>query len=173
MVHRVGVHDPGHDLGIGVHVGGGNVAVRADHARDFGGIAAGQALQLRRRQLPRIDDHAALGAAEGDIDDRALPGHPHRQRAHLVERDVGVEADAALGRAAIDVVLDAVAGEHLDAPIVHAHGKIDDQLALGHAQNGAQALGKLQTFGGGVELGDRLHIGIDDLEFFDCHNRSS
>ncbi len=58
-----------------------------------------------------FDDDAALGAAKRDVDDRALPGHPHRQRLDFVEGDVGVVADAALGRAAVDVVLDPVAGE--------------------------------------------------------------
>jgi len=38
----------------------------------------------------------ALAAAERDVGDRALPGHPRRQRRDLLERDVGVEADPAL-----------------------------------------------------------------------------
>ena len=54
----------------------------------------------RTRQLLGVDDDAALAAAVGDVHDRALPGHPHRQGANLVERDVLVVADAALGRAA-------------------------------------------------------------------------
>ena len=65
-----------------------------------------------------IADDAALGAAEGDVDDRALPGHPGGQRAHFVERDVGRVADAALGRAARDGVLHAIAGEDFQAAVV-------------------------------------------------------
>ena len=52
---------------------------------------------------------AALGAAERDVDQGALPGHPHRQRPDFVEVGRRVVAQAALGRAARDVVLDAVA----------------------------------------------------------------
>ena len=35
-VHRVGVHHPGHDLGVGVHVRRGDVALRADEHLDLG-----------------------------------------------------------------------------------------------------------------------------------------
>ena len=52
---------------------------------------------------------AALRAAERHVDERALPGHPHGQRADVVEVGARVEAQAALGRTAGDVVLDAVA----------------------------------------------------------------
>src|SRR3712207_7584235 len=48
---------------------------------------------------------AALGAAVGDLGDRGLPSHERRQRAHLVQVDLGVEADAALVRPASAVVL--------------------------------------------------------------------
>ena len=125
--------------GVGVHVGGGDVALRADEERDLGGVAAGQALQLGLRHLLGVADHAALGAAEGDVDHGALPGHPHGQGAHLVQGDVGVVADAALGRAAADVVLHAVAGEDLHRAVVHAHREVDGELALGLAQNLAHA----------------------------------
>ena len=50
----------------------------------------------RLAELLRIDDHAALGAAVRDVHAGALPGHPHRQRPHLVEGHVLVIADAAL-----------------------------------------------------------------------------
>ena len=66
-----------------------------------------------------VADDAALGAAEGNVDDSALPGHPAGQGAHFVEGDVGRVADAAFGRAAGDGVLNAEAGEHFDATIVH------------------------------------------------------
>ena len=113
-VHRVGVHHPGHDLGVGVDVRRRDVLLGTDQDLDLGGEAAGQALELLLAELLGIDDHAALAAAVRDADDRALPGHPHREGLDLVERDVLVVADAALGRAAAEVVLDAIAGEDLD-----------------------------------------------------------
>ena len=57
----------------------------------------------------RVDRDAALGAAVGHVDDGALPRHPHRQRAHLVDVDARGVAQAALAGAAGDVVLHAVA----------------------------------------------------------------
>ena len=102
-VHGVGVHDPGHGLLVGVHVGRGNVLLRSDEVDDLRGVAAGHALQFALAHCFGIADDAALGAAEGNVDDGALPGHPTGQGAHFVERDVGRVANAALGRAAGDV----------------------------------------------------------------------
>ena len=45
-VHRVGVHHPGHDLGVGVDVRRRDVLLGTDEDLDLGGEAAGQALQL-------------------------------------------------------------------------------------------------------------------------------
>ena len=113
-VHGVGVHHPGHGLLVGVDVGSGNVFLGADELDQLGGVAAGHALQLAARHVLGIANDAALGAAEGDVDDRALPGHPARQGANFVERHIGRIAHAAFGRAAGDGVLHAVAGEDFD-----------------------------------------------------------
>ena len=61
------------------------------------------------RHLARAAAHAALGAAVGQPQQRALPRHPHRERRALAERDLGVVADAALRRAEHARVLHAVA----------------------------------------------------------------
>ena len=76
-----------------------------------------------------VDDHAALGAAVGDADDGALPGHPHGERLDLVEADVLVEAHATLAGAAGGAVLDAVALEHADGAVVHDDGAVDLEAA--------------------------------------------
>ena len=151
-VHRVGVHDPGHRLGVGVHVRRRDVLLRADDDADLGGVAPGQPLELLERQLLGVDDDAALAAAVRDPDDRALPGHPHRQGLDLVEADVLVVADAALGRTAAEVVLDAVAGEDLDAAVVHLHREVDDELAARLTEDLAQSGIQVQALGGEVEL---------------------
>ena len=57
----------------------------------------------------RVHVHPALGPAEGDPGDGGLPAHQLRQRTHLVQVHLGVEAHAALVRAAGGVVLDAEA----------------------------------------------------------------
>ena len=69
-------------------------------------VSASSSFELIER---RIAGHAALRAAERDVDEGALPGHPHRQRADVVEVGLRVVSQAALGRSARDVVLDAVA----------------------------------------------------------------
>ena len=88
-----------------------------EHLLDLVHERAGDRLDLLRLELARVDVHAALGAAEGDVGDRRLPGHQLGQRAHLVEVDLGVEADAALVGPAGAVVLHAVAGEDVDLAV--------------------------------------------------------
>jgi hypothetical protein len=119
LVHRVGVEDPGHLAPRRADVGRGDVLLGADLVDDLARVAAGQALELALGEDLRVADDPALGAAERDAHQRALPGHPHRERLDLVERDVRVVADPALRGPARDVVRDPVAGEDLDAAVVH------------------------------------------------------
>ncbi len=42
--------------------------------------AAGEALEFAAGDILGSTAHAALAAAEGDVDDGALPGHPRGQR---------------------------------------------------------------------------------------------
>ena len=60
--------------------------------------------------------------------------------------------DAALGRAPAQVVLDPVAGEHLDVPVVHLDREVDGQLAPRLAEYPAQAGVEVKPVGGQVEL---------------------
>ena len=151
-VHGVGVHEPGHHLGVRVHVRRGNVALRPDEDLDLGEEATAERLQLLLAQLLRIDDHATLAAAVGDADDRTLPGHPHREGLDLVDADVLVVADPALRRAAAQVVLDAEPREHLDRAVVHLHREVDRQLPARLAEHAAQAGIQVEALGGEVEL---------------------
>ena len=112
---EIRVEDPGHHRGARADVGRRDVLLGPDLVDDLRGVAARHPLELAERQRLRVADDAALGAAEGEVHQRALPRHPHRERLHLVERDAGVVADAALRRAARDVVRDAPAGEDADA----------------------------------------------------------
>ena len=124
-VHGVGVHDPRHHLLVGVHVRRRHVALRSDEVDDLRRVAPGQLFQFRVGQDVRVADHAAFAAAEGNVDHRAFPGHPRGQRAHFVQRHIGSEADAALGRPARDRVLHTVAGEDLDPSIVQLHRDVN------------------------------------------------
>ena len=152
LVHRVGVEDPGHHRAVGADVGRRDVLLGPDLVDDLRREAAGHALELAARELLRIADDAALGAAERDVHQRALPGHPHRERLDLVERDVRVVADAALGRAARDVVGDAVALEGLDRAVVHRHRDRDDDGLLALLQDVHQALVDLEDVGHAAQL---------------------
>ena len=87
-VHGVGVHDPRHGLLVGVHVGRGDIALRADVVQDFRRVAPRDALQFALGELLRVADDAALGAAEGNVDHRAFPGHLGREAADFVQRHV-------------------------------------------------------------------------------------
>src|SRR5215469_598998 len=135
LVHGIGIHDPGHDLGIRVHIWSGNITIGANQDRNLGSIAACKTFEFGARELVWIADDTAFSASEGNIDDGALPGHPHGQGTYFVLGNFGAKADAAFGRAAIDVVLYAVARKHFHVSIVHAHGEINDEFAFRFAQN--------------------------------------
>ena len=133
LLHRVGVHHPGHGLLVGADVGGGDVVRGADQRADLAGVAAGHPLELGGAVTTRVDADAALGAAVGHVEQGALPRHPHREGAYLVEGDVGRVAKAALGRSAGEVVLHAVADEQLDLAAVAAQRDADGHFATGVA----------------------------------------
>jgi len=128
--HRHRVDDPGHRLRIGVHIRRGDVLLGTDDRKDRGGVTLGQALHLSLRQHPWVDRHPTLRAAKREVEDRALPGHEHRQALDLVERDRWVEANPALARSAASGVLDAVAGVDLERAVIHLDRHRDDERAL-------------------------------------------
>src|SRR5579859_1531442 len=132
-VHGIGIHDPAHDLRVGVHIGGGNVAIGANQDGDFSSVAAREAFEFSAGHFMGIADDAAFRTAKRDGDNGALPRHPHCQGTHFVERDFGSKTDAAFGRAAIDVVLHTITGEHFNIAIIHTHGKVYDKFAFGFA----------------------------------------
>ncbi len=181
LVHRIGVHHPRHHLFVGVDVRRRDVLVRSDDDVDFAGIAARHAFELGARQLARVDADAALGAAVRHVDGRVLDRHPGRQRHHLGQRHVLVEAHAALARAARGVVLHAVALEVGDGAVIHLDRHVDHQRALGalqrfdpagqRAQVGRHAVDLLQVDAPGTEIvgvqigGDGMRGGGDDRRF--------
>ena len=87
-----------------------------------------------------------------------MPTTAHFQVIHIASaltssrRDVLVVADAALGRTAAEVVLDAIAGEDLDAAVVHLHREVDDELAPRLAEDLAQSGIEVEPLGGEIEL---------------------
>ena len=125
------VRHPGHDDAVGVHVGGGDVALGSDEARERFDVDAAQALQLGPGQCLDVHRHAPLGAAERQVHHRALERHPERQRHDLVHVHRRVEADAALGGAAGVVVAAAPRLERLARAVVHAHQQRGGQRLLG------------------------------------------
>src|SRR6185312_17026989 len=93
------------------------------------------ALQLTIGQHGGVADHAPLGAAERNVDDRAFPRHPRSKSAHFVEADVRRIADTAFAGSARDGMLHTIAGEELNAAVIELNRNIDGQLARGIAQN--------------------------------------
>jgi len=149
---RVLVQDPGHHLRVGVDVGGRDVAVGAEHDRDALGEAAREALQLELGKLLRVHRHAALGAPEWDVHERGLPRHDGREAEHFVVVRLGVVPDATLAWSACAVVLDAVAGEHLDTAIVHPHRHFHLDFAERVHQDVPHVLLEVDQVGGALEL---------------------
>ena len=132
--HRQRVHQPGHHATVGVDVRGGHVAVGSEQGADLERVPAGQPLELVEGERRRVAPNAALGPSEGQVEDRGLERHRAGERLHLVDVDVGVEADAALAGTAGRVVVDPPPREHLDRAVVHADGHRDLEHPFGRAQ---------------------------------------
>ena len=115
------------------------------------GVAPGHALDFAHGHFVGIADHAALGAAERNVDHGALPGHPAGESADFIEGDVGRVADAAFGRAARNRVLHAKSGEDLEVPVIHVDGDVDREFAVGIAQNPPQAVVEIELLGSQVK----------------------
>ena len=150
-VHGVGIHDPRHHAFVRVHVRRGHVGIRTKRRNDPSGIATGQSLQLADAHFQRVTDNAALCAAEREIHDRTLPGHPRGERLHLVQGDVHVETDAALGGTAGRVVQHANPGIDLDLAVVEQNGYRDDDLLLGMPKDLVQPGFQVEQFSGSIE----------------------
>ena len=142
-VHRVGVHDPGHGLLIGIHIRRRHIALRADVIQDFRRVAPGNALQFPHRELGGITDNTAFGSSKGDIDDRALPGHFGGQASNFVQRHIRRVAKATLARPPSDTVLHAVAVKNSELSIVHRHWNVHDEFPIWATQVLLQTLVQL------------------------------
>src|SRR5438034_1101099 len=104
------------------------------------------------RGMTKSRAHAALGPAEGNVHERGLPRHDGGQSQHLVVVGLRVVADAALARPPCAVVLDAVAGEHLDVAVVHPHRHLHLHFAERGEQDAPQVALEVDEVGGAVEL---------------------
>ncbi len=122
---------------------------------DLGGVAAHDALDLALGEPVRVAAHAALRSAERQAEERALVGHPHRERRALAKRDARRQADAALRRAHDERVLDAVARELLDLAVVAADREVDDEGAARLLEALAEVVGEADRVRGALELRSR------------------
>ena len=106
-----------------------------DDGQNFFGETPSEAFDLAAAQVCGVHGDAALGAAERQVHDAALPRHPHGQGGDLAEIHAGVVAQPALGRAAGERVLHAVAEERLRLARIAANGDAHHHRArLGRAK---------------------------------------
>ena len=155
-VHRVGVHEPRHDLRGGADVGRRDILIGPDDLDQFGGVAAGDALEFGGGKLVGIARHPALGAAVRQVDRRALPGHPEGQGRYFVQGHPGMVADAALGRPAGEAVLNAIPGIYSSCPRVADERDRKNDLPLRPGEQRPDAPVQVQHARRFVEVRDRV-----------------
>lgn len=111
------IHHPRHLPFARAYIGSRNVDTLTDQAAlvELLGKAAGDALEFLRRPLARIDLQRALGAAEGNVDERAFQRHQRGQCLDLFGIGIGCVADTALDRFAMLAVDRAPADEAVHA----------------------------------------------------------
>src|ERR1700733_9609131 len=124
-VHRVGIHHPCHDFFIRAEIGSGNVALGANPIGEFSGVAASHALEFLLGHFLRIANDSALRAAEGNVHHGAFPGHPGRECAHFIERDVRRIADPTFAGTSNQRMLHAIASKYFEPAIIHSYGNVD------------------------------------------------
>ena len=171
LIHRIGVHEPGHHLLVGAHVRRHHVGVRPDERNHFLHVAARQRFQFALRNGGEIDPDAALGAAIGQAHQRAFPAHPDRQRRDLADIDRRGKPGAALGRAEREVMLYPVALEHRDRAVVAMDRTGDDHRPLRQQQAVALVHRDRQVVGDHPELVDRHfehRTGVDGHRSLPC-----
>ncbi len=127
----IGIRHPGHGLLVGAHVRGHNIDFRADEGDHLHRETAGKALQLAGRHAARVAGDAAFSSTEGQVHERAFPGHPHGERGDFPDVHRGMVAESALGGAAGEVVLHAMAEKYLRAAIVAQNGHGDGDEPFG------------------------------------------
>ena len=145
LVLAVFVHDPGHHLRIGTHVGSGDVLVGPDHVVDLLDELAGQSLHLPARELVGVAVDAPLGPAERQIDQRRLPGHQAGQRPGFIHVDGRMVAQAPFERTAGIVVLHSVADEVADLPGIELDHDLDADLAIGRDHERSDVFRKVEA----------------------------
>ena len=159
--HAIRIHDPGHDLGIGVDVGRRDVLPGADDGQNSACVPPREMFDFVGRHLLGVAGDAAFAAAERNIHHGAFPGHPRGESLNLVERHPGMEANAPFGRAARGVVLDAVAFKATDFAVVHPHGHRDRENTLRGAHHSADVVVEIEDIGGHFEVlhGQLVRVG--------------
>src|SRR5690606_6479675 len=108
-----------------------DVGAIADDFVDSVHEAPGEPLNLAFGEFGGVAANPTLGSAERNTDDGGLPGHELGECSDLVFVDIEVIAQSALERSAGVVVLDAIADERPDAPIVHTDRAFRFDLATG------------------------------------------
>ena len=76
---------------------GAGTSVSSPMLRAICRITRGRSVPARACSSGAVTDHAPLAAAERNVHDGALPGHPHREGTDGVDRFLRMEADPLLG----------------------------------------------------------------------------
>ena len=152
LIHRIGVHEPGHHLLVGAHVRRHHVCPRPDEGNHFLHVAATEVLKLLGLERARVDRDAAFAAAEGKIGERAFPAHPDGERGDFADVHIRREARAALGGTERKMMLHPISDEDLRPIVLHADRTGDDDRALGIEQPVAFVLGDAQMVSDDREL---------------------
>ena len=144
------------DLRRRVDVGRRNVFVGTDDFDELRRVAARDALELALRERRGIAGDAAFAAAERQVDDRALPRHPKRERRDFIQGHARMVADAAFCRAAREIVLYAIAGVDFELAGIALEWNREDDLPRRMGEDAAHSAVEFEQIGGFVEVCDRV-----------------
>ena len=139
------VEDPRHLPSPRVHIRGRNVFVDAKDRLEGLDELPREALELPLAERPRVYRDAALCSSERDVHDGRLPRHQTGQAPHVVDIDLGMEAEAAFEGPAVVRVLHAVRAERLDLARVFEELKLDADFPNGREEHFPKLLGVFEV----------------------------
>ena len=124
------------------------------------GVAPSYRFKLCLRVFPRVNRHAPLGTAVGQVKQSTFPGHPHSECPDFVNVNVGAETDPAFAGTTHQGVLDTVAVHHLNFPGVQSEGNRNRHLPGRRGEHVVSALVVVQELDSGSQLNARILQGV-------------
>jgi hypothetical protein len=116
------VQHPKHVLRIGHNIWSRDIEIRAYVSSDLPDPSAAQLLDFVQAEIMGIANDSPFGSAQGYVDHRTLPGHPHRESPDGIDRFKRMKSYASFAGTPGVIVLDPKTAKYLNPSVIHSNG---------------------------------------------------